>query len=107
MILQRYDIAIGDITIIYNRTPFVDFTIPYTESGVGMIVPVKETVKKNMWIFTKPLSKGMWFGSIMFTMYTTIVVWMLEHLNGNTHLHGPFSLRQLEILMSFSIFEES
>ncbi|KAG2635161.1 hypothetical protein PVAP13_2NG336147 [Panicum virgatum] len=104
--LQRYDIAIGDITIIYNRTPYVDFTIPYTESGVGMIVPVKETVKKNMWIFTKPLSKGMWFGSIMFTMYTTIVVWMLEHLNGNTHLDGPFSLRQLEILMSFFIFEE-
>jgi ionotropic glutamate receptor len=54
MLLQRYDIAIGDITIIYSRTPYVDFTIPYTESGVGMIVPVKETVKKNMWIFSKP-----------------------------------------------------
>ena len=104
--MQRYDIAIGDITIRYNRTLYVDFTVPYTESGVAMIVPVKEKVN-NMWIFSKPLSKGMWFGSIMFTMYTTIVVWMLEHLNGNTHLHGPFSLRQLEILMSFSIFEES
>nr|AGT16341.1 glutamate receptor [Saccharum hybrid cultivar R570] len=40
--LQRYDIAIGDITIRYNRTMYVDFTIPYTESGVAMIVPVKE-----------------------------------------------------------------
>nr|XP_034583009.1 glutamate receptor 2.8-like [Setaria viridis] len=85
--LQRYDIAIGDITIIYSRTPDVDFTIPYTESGVGMIVPVKEKVNKNMWIFSRPLSKGMWFGSIVFIMYTAIVVWLLEHLNGNTHLH--------------------
>ncbi|RLM86525.1 hypothetical protein C2845_PM04G12580 [Panicum miliaceum] len=85
--LQRYDIAIGDITIRYNRTLYVDFTIPYTESGVAMIVPVKEKVNNNMWIFSKPLSKGMWFGSIMFFIYTGIVVWLLERLNGNGYLH--------------------
>jgi len=43
-----------------------------------MIVPVKEKVNNNMWIFLKPLSKGMWFGSIMFFIYTGIVVWLLE-----------------------------
>ncbi|KAJ1289765.1 hypothetical protein BS78_02G189400 [Paspalum vaginatum] len=104
--LQRYDIAIGDITIRYNRTLYVDFTVPYTESGVAMIVPVKEKVNNNMWIFLKPLSKGMWFGSIMFFIYTGIVVWLLERLSGNGYLHGPFSLKQLGILMFFSIFEE-
>ncbi|CAD6219177.1 unnamed protein product [Miscanthus lutarioriparius] len=104
--LQRYDIAIGDITIRYNRTMYVDFTIPYTESGVAMIVPVKEKVNNNMWIFLKPLSKGMWFGSIMFFIYTGIVVWLLERLSGNGYLNGPFSLKQLGILMFFSIFEE-
>lgn len=53
MSMQRYDIAIGDITIRYNRTMYVNFTIPYTESGVAMIVPVKEKVNNNMWIFLK------------------------------------------------------
>ena len=106
MPMQRYDIAIGDITIRYNRTLYVDFTVPYTESGVAMIVPVKEKVN-NMWIFSKPLSKGMWFGSIMFFIYTALVVWLLERLNGNGYLHGPFSLKQLGILMFFSIYEES
>ncbi|TVU09635.1 hypothetical protein EJB05_43121 [Eragrostis curvula] len=105
--LQRYDIAVGDITIRYNRTLYVDFTIPYTESGVAMIVPVKEKVNNNMWIFLKPLSKGMWFGSIMFFIYTGIVVWLLERLHGNGYLHGPFSFKQLGILMFFSIIEES
>ncbi|CAL5074220.1 unnamed protein product [Urochloa decumbens] len=104
--LQRYDIAVGDITIRYNRTLFVDFTMPYTESGVAMIVPVKEKENNNMWIFSKPLSKGMWFASIMFFIYTGIVVWLLERLNGNGYLHGPFSLKQLGIVMFFSIFEE-
>ncbi|KAF7059410.1 hypothetical protein CFC21_066322 [Triticum aestivum] len=62
--LQKYDIAVADITIRSNRSLYVDFTAPYTESGVGMIVPVKENVNTDMWLFLKPLSTEMWFGSI-------------------------------------------
>ncbi|CAL5088248.1 unnamed protein product [Urochloa decumbens] len=104
--LQRYDIVIGDITIIYNRSLYADFTIPYTESGVGMIVPVKEKVNNNMWTFLKPLSKGMFFGSTIIIIYTRVGVRLLEHLNSNEHLHGPFSLKQLGVSMLFSIFED-
>lgn len=104
--LQNYDIAVGDITVRYNRTSYVDFTMPYTESGVAMIVPVKENKNNDMWIFLKPLSRGMWCGSTIFFIYTGFVVWLLERLNGNGHLHGPFSLKQLGTLMFFSISEE-
>ncbi|XP_048574454.1 glutamate receptor 2.8-like [Triticum urartu] len=103
--LQEYDIAVADITIRYNRSLYVDFTVPYTESGVGMIVPVKENVMKDVWLFLKPLSTEMWFGSIVLFMYTGVVVWLLEYLNGNEHVHGPFSLKQLATTI-FSIFEE-
>uniref|UniRef100_A0A0E0IJV5 Glutamate receptor n=1 Tax=Oryza nivara TaxID=4536 RepID=A0A0E0IJV5_ORYNI len=85
--LQNYDIAVGDITVRYNRTSYVDFTMPYTESGVAMIVPVKENKNNDMWIFLKPLSRGMWCGSTIFFIYTGFVVWLLERLNGNGHLH--------------------
>uniref|UniRef100_A0A8R7UK58 Ionotropic glutamate receptor L-glutamate and glycine-binding domain-containing protein n=1 Tax=Triticum urartu TaxID=4572 RepID=A0A8R7UK58_TRIUA len=40
---QKYDVAIGDITISHNRTSYVDFTLPYTESGVAMVVPAKSS----------------------------------------------------------------
>ncbi|XBH89408.1 hypothetical protein VPH35_081315 [Triticum aestivum] len=103
--LQEYDIAVADITIRYNGSLYVDFTVPYTESGVGMIVPVKENVMKDVWLFLKPLSTEMWFGSIVLFMYTGVVVWLLEYLNGNEHVHGPFSLKQLATTI-FSIFEE-
>ncbi|XP_044384577.1 glutamate receptor 2.8-like [Triticum aestivum] len=85
--LQEYDIAVADITIRYNGSLYVDFTVPYTESGVGMIVPVKENVMKDVWLFLKPLSTEMWFGSIVLFMYTGVVVWLLEYLNGNEHVH--------------------
>ncbi|KAG8050145.1 hypothetical protein GUJ93_ZPchr0009g1555 [Zizania palustris] len=68
--LQNYDIAVGDITVRYNRTLYVDFTIPYTESGVAMIVPVKENKNKNMWIFLKPLSSGMCYTASFASMLT-------------------------------------
>ncbi|XP_044947622.1 glutamate receptor 2.8-like [Hordeum vulgare subsp. vulgare] len=85
--LQKYDMAVADITIRYNRSLYVDFTVPYTETGVGMIVPVKENMNTDMWLFLKPLSTTMWFGTIMFFMYTGVVVWLLEYLIGNEHAH--------------------
>ncbi|KAF8695339.1 hypothetical protein HU200_037569 [Digitaria exilis] len=68
--LKVYDIVIGDITIRYNRTFYADFTVPYTESGIAMVVPVRDSVNKNTWIFLKPLTPSMWFGSVVFFIYT-------------------------------------
>ena len=103
---QKYDIAVGDITIRYNRSLHVDFTLPYTESGIAMVVPVKESVDKNAWIFLKPLTPGMWFGTIILFIYTGIVIWLLELLGNNKNVHGPIP-RQLATMIYFSLFEES
>ncbi|MBA0790427.1 hypothetical protein Gohar_015080, partial [Gossypium harknessii] len=35
--LQRYDGAVGDITINANRSLYVDFTLPFTDMGMGMV----------------------------------------------------------------------
>jgi ionotropic glutamate receptor len=106
LLLQKYDIVIGDITIRYNRTLYADFTLPYTESGIAMIVPVRDSRNKNTWIFLKPLAPGMWSGSIVFFIYTGVVVLILEFLGNNENVRGPIP-RQLGIMIFFSIFEES
>ncbi|KAG2643569.1 hypothetical protein PVAP13_2KG344100 [Panicum virgatum] len=103
--LKVYDIVIGDITIRYNRTFYADFTVPYTESGIAMVVPVKDPVNKNTWIFLKPLTPGMWLGSIVFFIYTGVVVLSLEFLGNNKNVRGPIT-RQLGIMIFFSLFEE-
>ncbi|XP_075669576.1 glutamate receptor 2.8-like isoform X2 [Castanea sativa] len=58
--IQKYDAVVGDTTIVANRSLYVDFTLPYTESGVSMVVLVKDDVRKNLWIFLKPLSLTLW-----------------------------------------------
>jgi len=68
---------------------FVDFTLPYTVSGVSMIVPVKEDKnKKSPWIFFKPLAADLWLGSLAFFFFTGFVIWGTEHRT-NEDFQGP------------------
>ena len=58
---------------------FVDFTLPYTVSGVSMVVPLRDQHSKNAWIFLKPLTADLWLVSAAFFVFTGAVVWALEH----------------------------
>ncbi|KAJ3695386.1 hypothetical protein LUZ60_000763 [Juncus effusus] len=77
--LKNYDAAVGDITIRFNRTTYVDFTMPYTESGVSMVAPIKPDPSTSMWIFLKPLTTTLWLTSLAFFLFTGFVIWLIEH----------------------------
>ncbi|TXG62336.1 hypothetical protein EZV62_013699 [Acer yangbiense] len=85
--LGNFDAVVGDITILANRSRNVDFTLPYTESGVSMIVPIKDK-KKNAWVFLKPLTWDLWMTSACFFAFIGFVVWVLEH-RINEDFRGP------------------
>ncbi|VFR00106.1 unnamed protein product [Cuscuta campestris] len=77
--LERYDAVVGDITILANRSKLVDFTLPFIESGVTTVVPVKHADKKKAWIFLKPLRKELWVTIAMSFVFIGITIWVLEH----------------------------
>lgn len=97
---QEYDAAVGDIAILENRSNYVDFTLPYTESGMSIIVPVKDDSRKNAWIFTKPLKTELWITMGASFLYTGIVIWILEH-RVNTEFRGP-PRKQVGMIFWFS-----
>ncbi|XP_050126654.1 glutamate receptor 2.8-like isoform X5 [Malus sylvestris] len=87
--LGKYDALVGDITIRANRSLYVDFTLPYTEAGVSMVVPVKgNNGAKNTWVFLKPLTWDLWVTSCCFFIFIGFVVWFLEHPK-NRDFQGP------------------
>ncbi|XP_062021430.1 glutamate receptor 2.9-like, partial [Rosa rugosa] len=87
--LGNYDAAVGDITIRANRSLYVDFTLPYTESGISMIVPIKDhKVAKTTWVFLKPFTLELWVTSGCFFIFIGFVVWVLEH-RINEDFRGP------------------
>lgn len=81
--LKNFDAVVGDVTIIANRSLYVDFTLPYTESGVSMVVPVKDKRNKGAWTFLVPLTTDLWLASGTFFIFTGFVVWFLEHRINN------------------------
>ncbi|CAL9056273.1 unnamed protein product [Musa banksii] len=78
--LKNFDAVVGDTTITAERTLYVDFTMPYTESGVSMVVPVKEDPRK-MWVFLKPLTPNLWLVSFAFFVFMGFTVLVIEHSN--------------------------
>nr|TKS11786.1 glutamate receptor 2.8-like [Populus alba] len=77
--LKNYDAVVGDITIVYNRSLYIDYTLPFTESGVSMIVPIADNNSKNAWVFMKPLTWDLWVTTFLFFVFIGFVVWVLEH----------------------------
>ncbi|KAJ6373284.1 hypothetical protein OIU76_027591 [Salix suchowensis] len=62
--LRKYDAVVGDTTIVFNRSSYVDFTLPYMESGVSMIVPSKLVMYNSFEKCDELFSKGSGNGGI-------------------------------------------
>ncbi|XP_038710772.1 glutamate receptor 2.7-like isoform X2 [Tripterygium wilfordii] len=86
--LGTFDAVVGDTTIRENRSKYVDFTWPYTESGVSMIVPITDNQNYNAWVFLEPLTLDLWVTSACFFVFIGFVVWVLEH-RINEDFRGP------------------
>ncbi|KQK19198.1 glutamate receptor 2.8 isoform X2 [Brachypodium distachyon] len=94
-----YDGAVGDVTITVERVTRTDFTMPYTQSGVSMLVLAQDEPETIRWTFVKPLSGSLWFATAVFLFYTGFVVWMIE-LPRNQEYQGS-SLRQCSTALYF------
>nr|POF21991.1 glutamate receptor 2.7 [Quercus suber] len=83
---KTYDAFVGDVTILANRTKCVEFTQPFAESGLSMVVPAKP--EGSAWIFLKPFTWKMWLVTGVILIYTMLIVWFLEH-QYNQEFRGP------------------
>ncbi|XP_050364950.1 glutamate receptor 2.8-like isoform X2 [Argentina anserina] len=88
--IGNFDAVVGDTTITGNRSLYVDFTMPYTEASIVMVVPVRDSNRKSAWAFLKPWRWDLWFTTACFFLLIGFVVWVLEH-RINKHFRGPLS----------------
>ncbi|XVE72652.1 hypothetical protein DITRI_Ditri11bG0055300 [Diplodiscus trichospermus] len=82
---QNFDAVVGDVTITANRSLYVDFTIPYTDIGVGIVAPTKS---KDMWIFLKPLTPQLWLTMVGFHIITGFIIWLIERQSPSDGTEG-------------------
>ncbi|KAL8235413.1 hypothetical protein R6Q59_021513 [Mikania micrantha] len=96
--LKQFEAVAGDVTILAERHKFADFTQPYTESGLVMIVRVRSSLSNQPWLFLKPFSTKMWWSTAAITIYNGIVIWLIER-NHNEDLQGRHIITQIGIII--------
>ncbi|KAD6794514.1 hypothetical protein E3N88_05410 [Mikania micrantha] len=94
---ERFDAIAGDVTIMSSRHDYVDFTQPYTESGLEMIVPVRSRLSNQPWLFLKPYTAKMWWFIAAITLYNGFIIWLIER-NHCEHLRGSV-INQIGIII--------
>ncbi|KAG8377606.1 hypothetical protein BUALT_Bualt08G0050500 [Buddleja alternifolia] len=57
---KRFDAAVGDIVITADRYMYAEFSQPYIESGLAMVVTVKPGLKESKFIALNAFTKKMW-----------------------------------------------
>ncbi|XP_010322804.1 glutamate receptor 2.8 [Solanum lycopersicum] len=97
---MEYDVVVGDVTILAGQSKYVNFALPFPESGISTVVPVKDDERKNIWIFLKPLKSELWITTGAFFVFIGFVVWVLEH-RVNKEFRGP-KHKQVGMMFWFS-----
>lgn len=73
---EEFDMVVGDTTIWAPRAEYVDFSLPYSESGVVLVVKNKKPF--DMWFFIRPLSWDLWLAIGVACILIGVVLRVLE-----------------------------
>ncbi|KAL6599892.1 hypothetical protein ACP70R_045543 [Stipagrostis hirtigluma subsp. patula] len=77
---KKADAVVGDVSITSARMGEVEYSMPFTDSGWTMVVPVRAGTSEGMsFFFVKPLTPNLWLASFVSFVFTGLVVWVIEH----------------------------
>ncbi|MBA0548356.1 hypothetical protein Golob_019462, partial [Gossypium lobatum] len=63
---------------VYLQIIVVDFTLPYTDMGIGMVTRLTPKDSRSLWIFLKPVTPGLWLTLVGVYVLTALVIWLIE-----------------------------
>ncbi|KAL3535325.1 hypothetical protein ACH5RR_003786 [Cinchona calisaya] len=98
---KAFDMVVGDTTILSDRAKYVDFRLPYSESGTVMVVKNKK--EKDMWVFVKPFWWDLWLTIFSTCIFIGIVLRILENRAKNNSDSIRPQKQQLGLLFWFPI----
>ncbi|KAI9185437.1 hypothetical protein LWI28_007230 [Acer negundo] len=99
--LKEFDAVVGDVAIVVSRLEFAEFTHPYSEAGLVMIVPLEKSANKAL-LFMKPFTKAMWIIIAIVTIYNGFVVWLIEQNHWHELQGSPLHQTGAFLWLSFS-----
>ncbi|CAJ2669611.1 unnamed protein product [Trifolium pratense] len=101
---KTLDAAVGDTSIVAYRYHLVDFSQPYVESGLHMVV-TEQPAKSKTWKFLDAFTKEMWLMMTVMHVFVGFVIWMIER-EVNEDLRGFGSMLWFLVTVLFYAHRE-
>ncbi|KAI3709158.1 hypothetical protein L2E82_38917 [Cichorium intybus] len=86
---QTCEAVAGDVTIRGNRAQHVDFTIPYLNSEVYVLVRGSHEWNQTLWTFLRPFTWRLWITIFAACICTGVALAFLEYREGNPKFSCP------------------
>uniref|UniRef100_M1ADQ8 Glutamate receptor n=1 Tax=Solanum tuberosum TaxID=4113 RepID=M1ADQ8_SOLTU len=87
---KNLDAAVGDTSILAERYEYAEFSQPYIDSGLVMIVTERPRLNKVQFIAIKAFKLKLWILLAVMSMSTGVVIWLNEYVNDNPDFSGSF-----------------
>ncbi|XP_042238473.1 glutamate receptor ionotropic, kainate 2-like isoform X3 [Homarus americanus] len=78
---QKADVAIGDLTITYEREQEVDFTMPWMNLGITILYRKPTKKPPNLFSFLSPLSLDVWLYMATAYLGVSLLLFVLARLS--------------------------
>ncbi|KAJ6360792.1 hypothetical protein OIU77_004752 [Salix suchowensis] len=76
--LRNFDAVVADTAIVAERFQSGEFSQPYADPGLQMLITARTKNINRAWVFTKPFSTSLWISIGVINIYNGLVVWLIE-----------------------------
>ncbi|PHU20802.1 hypothetical protein BC332_11953 [Capsicum chinense] len=87
---KTLDAGVGDTEIMPDRYEVAEFSQPYIDSGLVMVVTERPRLKKAHFIVIKAFKLKLWILLAVMSLSTGAVIWLNEYVNDNPDFSGTF-----------------
>lgn len=81
LLFQKADLVIGPFTISSSRQTVIDFTQPYMDVGLSIIMRKEEDSKYKVFSFLRPFDFNLWLAIVSTTLGVGVFLWLHSTFN--------------------------
>ncbi|XP_022894775.1 glutamate receptor 2.7-like isoform X2 [Olea europaea var. sylvestris] len=87
---KRLDAVVADMTILDDRYDYADFSQPYMDCEIVMVVPAKKDLRSSIFIVVTAFEWKLWVVMAALSLSTGAIIFLNEHANDNPEFGGSF-----------------
>lgn len=104
--MQLFDVAVGDTSIMGYKYYLVDFSQPYVESGLQMVVTKQPAKSNETWMFLNAFTRDVQLMMAAVHVFVGFVIWFIER-EANADLKGLGSMLWFLVTVMFYAHSKS